>query len=187
MRVARACPNRISMFSWIVTTFWMLLGRAGPRDLTCSQSVLVQAAVVYTLVSIADAALVFQRPTAILFGFADLGYTSAAIALCLGIRRRFHRLPQTLLAMLGVGSWLTLPSILTNGWIQLTQVADHPVTAPLGLQLLLAGVLASSILIVGRIFRDALDVDLFTGITVSMTYFLLNYCLLIAIPSRLFT
>jgi len=175
------------MLSWIVTTFGMLFGRAGPRDLVASQAVMVQAAAVYTLVSIGDAALVFHRPTAILFGIADLVYTSVAIATCLGIRRRLHRLPQTLLAMLGVGGWLTLPSILVNGWVVLTQIPDHPVTVPLGLQLLLASVLAASVLIVGRILRDALDVDLFTGMTVSMTYFLLDYCLLVAIPSKVFT
>jgi hypothetical protein len=187
MRLAAACPNRISMLDWIATTFWMVFGRTGPRDVASSRAALAQGAWVYTCVSSVDAVLVFHRPAAMMFGLADLAYTSVVVAVGLSVRRRLHRLPQTLLAILGVGSWFTLPSILVNGWVMLTRAAETPAPVPIGLQSLLAGVLVLSIWAIGRILRDALDVDLYTGITVSMTYVLLEYGLLIAIPARLFT
>jgi hypothetical protein len=187
MRLALGRPNRISMFDWIATTFWMVFGRTGPRDVPSSQSALAQGALIYAVVSSLDAALVFRRPEATLFGVADLAYTALVVALGLRLRRRWHRLPQTLLAILGVGGWLTLPSILVNSWVVLTRTSDTPASVPIVLQCLLAAVLVLSIWSLGRILRDALDVDLYTGITVSMTYVLLEYGLLIAIPARLFT
>jgi hypothetical protein len=174
------------MLTWIWTTFWIAFGRASPRALPSSYVALLEAAVLYVVISAVDAALVLPGVHPIGFGIADLVYTCMATTACLAVRSRMFRLPQTLLAMLGVGSWLTLPSLALNGIRGLAPALVPKTPAPIGIQLLLAGILVWSILAVGRILRDAMDVDFFTGMTVAVTYFLVDYVVLIALPSRLF-
>ncbi len=169
---------------WILTSYALLFGRATPRELPSSVRALVEAAVLYTAISTVDAALVFHNARAFGFGVADLAFTVLVTALCLWIRRRMHRLEQTVLAMLGVGIWLTLPSIVINWSVSLSAPTDSAARMPLVPELVLAAMLCWSILTVARIMRDALDLDFFTGMTVSMTYFLADYLCLVALPAR---
>jgi hypothetical protein len=173
------------MPAWILISMRMLYGGASPRSLPASTAALLEAAALYAIVSVVDAALVVPGGHAIGLGLADLGFLTVATAGILATRRRLHRWRQTLLALLGVGIWLTLPSIVLNAVWSTSTEGDAAHHAPLAVQLLLAAVLCGSIGVVARIFRDALDVDLHTAVTVSLTYFLADYAVLVALPARI--
>jgi len=174
------------MPAWILISLRMLYGGASPRSLPASTAALLEAALLYAVISAVDAALATPGGHPVAFGVADLGFLALATTVILALRRRLHRWPQTLLALLGVGIWLTLPSIALNAvWHSSTDgAAEH--RAPLAIQLLLAGVLCGSIFVVARIFREALAVDLNAALAVALTYFLADYAVLVALPARIF-
>ncbi len=173
------------MPAWFSSCWMLLFGRATPRVLPASNAALLQAAALYAVASMVDAALVFKDGRAVGFGFADLLFTAIATALILLVRRRLHRWPQTVLALLVVGFLLTLPSIAFNAVFGASVTAGAERHGPLVIELLLAGVLCWSIVIVARIMRAALDVDFVTGMAVSLTYFLTDYLVLVALPARI--
>jgi hypothetical protein len=171
--------------SWISTSGRLLFGRSRPKDLPASAGALVEAAILYGVASAFDAAGVMKGVSAGLFAVADLLFVSLATSLLLLMAGRPYRVSQTLLAMLGTGFWLTLPSIAVHGAMTMSGTTER--VPPLVLQLGLAGVLMWSVIVVARIFRDALDTDFRTGLTVSLTYFIADYLVLVALPQRVFS
>jgi hypothetical protein len=171
---------------WILISLRMLVGAASARMLPASGLALLEAAVFYLATSVVDAALVLPNGHAIGFGCADLAFATLATASILWVCRRWHRFPQVLLGMLAIGSWLTLPSIVVNAGWPPTLGADGVRHMALWAQLLLAGVLCWSIVVIARLFRDALDLDWNTAIAISLFYFLTDYAVLIVLPDRIF-
>jgi hypothetical protein len=171
--------------SWISTSWRLLFGRSRPKDLPPSAAALMEAAILYGFTSAVDAAGVMKGLPAGLFAVADLLFVSLATSGMLLIARRPYRISQTLLAMLGTGFWLTLPSIAVHGAIGMSGATER--APPLALQLGFAGVLVWSVIVVARIFRDALDTDFRTGLAVSLAYFIAYYLVLVALPQRVFS
>ncbi len=169
---------------WIVTTFKMVLGRAQPRDLQASPVFVLQAAALYLLVGIAEAAVVLHTEHSWVLGVVDLTYTVAATLMCLGLRHRLHRSAQTLVAMLGCGAWLTLPSLVAHVAFGGVGANGGPLPLPMIVEILLGAVLGWSILTVARILGAAMDVESRTGWTVALTFMLVDYLLLLALPAE---
>ena len=109
---------------------------------------------------------------------------SSDLLVCLGLRRRMHRLAQTLIAMLGCGAWLTLPSLAAHAAFGGRGPNGDSLPLPLTVEILLGAVLGWSILTVARILGAAMDVESRTGWTVALTFMLADYLVLLALPAE---
>jgi hypothetical protein len=156
--------------------FWdIALWRRVPRDVPSSAALLLGVAALYVATSTLQAALLYGLGSAVVRGVADLAVTGLAVWVCLAAGRRRYRLRQTLIAVLGTGSLLSLPMIA----LMLLRPAAGGETGLIAILSLASLVLVVwYLLVIGHIVRHALDAPLFTGMTVAMTYFVVSYLLL---------
>jgi hypothetical protein len=165
----------------LVRVFWdIALFRRGPRDVPASWLLLAIVAALYVALSAVQSRLLFGPRLAIVRGLADLALTAAVFATALAVRRRGHRLLQTLSAMLGSGALLSLPMIAML--VARRELADGGAVTLL-LSLLSVPLLVWYLFVVGHIVRQALEVPLFTGMAVAMTYVVLGYLLIERLPA----
>jgi len=165
----------------LLRVFWdIALFRRGPRDVPASRLLLAVAAAGYVATSAVQSLLLFGPPLAVERGFADLALTVAVFWTALALRRRGYRFLQTLTAMLGTGTLLSLPMIAML--IVRREVADAAAVALL-LSVASVPLLVWYLFVVGHIVRHALEVPLFTGMAVAMTYIVLGYLLIEQLPA----
>ena len=100
---------------------------------------------------------------------------TAGVYLLLRLFGKTDRFLQTATAVLGTGVVLGLGMFLPVQWL-LTQAALPPGSTAAGLIAL--GMVVIFALVTGRIVKLATDSNLFTGVTLSLTYFLLINLLL---------
>jgi hypothetical protein len=152
----------------------IVLWRRGPQDLPVSSLLLAIAVAVYVAVSAVQLALLGETAaTWVFFVVVDPLLLAAWVWLVLRLYGHPERFLQTASAVfgtgavLGVGLYLPLQLIITG-------LGYEPAS---GLAQLFALVLVVVFaLVTGRIIKLATDSNLFTGIAVSLTYFLLiNY------------
>jgi len=152
----------------------IVLWRRGPQDLPASSLLLAIAVGVYVAVSAVQLALLGESAaTWFFFVVVDPLLLAAWVWLVLRLYGHPERFLQTAAAVfgtgavLGIGLYLPLQLIITG--------FGHEPTSGLAqfFALLLVVVFA---LVTGRIFKLATDSSMFTGIAVSLTYFLvINY------------
>jgi hypothetical protein len=165
----------------LVSVFWdIVLLRRGPRDLPASGSLLVGVAAVYLATSVATARIGFGPSLAIVRGLLDIGILVGAFSMLLALRRRGHRLLQTLTALLGAGLVLAPPNMAL-----VLAARAHPTQdgALLLLHFTLVLLLVWEVIVTGHIVREALDVPLFTGIAVATSYAALTIFIFLQLPT----
>ncbi|HXQ31642.1 MAG TPA: hypothetical protein VN790_06725 [Steroidobacteraceae bacterium] len=161
--------------------FWdIALFRRGPRDVPASWLLLAIVAAVYAATSSLQSVLLFGPRLAVERGLADLALTAALFWTALALRRRGHRFLQTLTAMLGTGTLLSVPMITML--IVRRELTDAGAVALL-LSVASVPLLVWYLFVVGHIVRHALEVPLFTGMAVAMTYIVLGYLLIEQLPA----
>jgi len=152
----------------------IVLWRRGPQDLPASSLLLAIAVAAYIAVSAVQLALLGETAaTWFFFVVVDPLLLAAWVWLVLRLYGRKERFLQTAAAVfgtgavLGIGLYLPLQLIITGlGYEPTSGLAQ-------AFALLLVVVFA---LVTGRIIKLATESNLFTGIAVSLTYFLLiNY------------
>ena len=157
----------------LLKVFWdIALWRRGPRDLPPSRGLLLAAAFLYTATSTTVSWLIDGPALALARGVADLAFTAGVFWLCLAVGRRSHRWWQTLTAVFGTGTLVTLPMLavlLLAGALG----PDGPVAG--AVKLLLLPLQIWGLCVLAHIVRVALDAPLVVGIAVSTTYYLLGY------------
>jgi hypothetical protein len=166
----------------VLKLFWdIMLLRAQPRDVPASPAILVLAAVAYFATSVLQSRLLFGADLSLSRGVLDLGLTFVLFGGALAVRARSHRFTQTLTALLATGTMVSVPMI---GLIILRAglPEEHPLVIVLSLVSL--PLLAWYLVVVARIVRLALDVSMFTGMAVAMTYVLLGYLFVEQLPSQ---
>jgi hypothetical protein len=148
----------------------IVLWRRGPQDLPVSQLLLALAVAGYVLVSIVQLALMRESAaTWLFFVVVDPLLLFAWTWLVLRIFGRTERFQQTATsifgasATLGIVMYLPLQVLLMAAGQDVTSVPSQVVA------LLLVVAFA---LVTGRILKIATDTNLFTGIAVSLTYFM---------------
>jgi hypothetical protein len=159
----------------LLKVFWdIALWRRGPRDVPASPGLLALAALAYAGTSAVESWLIDGEPLAIARALVDLAFTAATMWLCLAVRRRLHRLPQTLTAVLGTGTLLALPVIAV--FVVAAAVGpEGPVAA--AVKLLLLPLLVWELAVLANIVRQALEAPLVAGVAVATTYYLVGYLL----------
>jgi hypothetical protein len=141
--------------------------RSEPRDLPASMRLLALAAAVNFSLELLALRLMPHPEGALNHSLLDLGLTTTVFSALLLLFRRGHRLPQTLTALFAVDTLLMLPILA------LIAVSY----APFGggelenlIQACQIAILLWGILVMGHIVRAALEVPLFTGLAVAMSY-----------------
>ena len=154
----------------------IVLWRRGPQDLPASRLLLWLTAAAYVAVSIVQLTLLEEPAAAwLVFVVLDPVLLTAGVYLLLKLFGKMDRFLQTATAVLGTGVVLGLGMFLPVQW--LLTVAGVPVeSTAAGLVALVMVVVFA--LVTGRIIKLATDSSLFTGITLSLTYFLLINLLL---------
>jgi hypothetical protein len=160
----------------LLTVFWdIALWRRGPRDLPPSRALLAVTALLYVATSAIQSLLIDGATLAVARGLADLAFTAAVFWLCLAIGRRGHRLQQTLIAVFGTGTLVSLPMIAV--FMAADAVGpDGPVAG--AIKLLLLPLLIWGLAVLAHIVRRALEAPLVTGVAVATTYYLVGYLLI---------
>jgi len=152
----------------------IVLWRRGPQDLPVSSLLLAIAVAVYVAVSAVQLALLRETAaTWIFFVVVDPLLLAAWVWLVLRLYGHPERFLQTASAVFGTGAVLGIGLYLPLQFI-ITGLGYEPTS---GLAQFFALVLVIVFaLVTGRIIKLATDSNLFTGIAVSLTYFLLiNY------------
>ncbi len=154
----------------------IVLWRRGPQDLPASRILLWLTAAAYVAVSIVQLSLLEEPAAAwLVFVVLDPVLLVAGVYLLLRLFGKTDRFLQTATAVLGTGVVLGLCMFLPVQW--LLKVADVPAeSTAAGLAALV--MVAIFALVTGRILKLATESNLFTGITLSLTYFLLINLLL---------
>jgi hypothetical protein len=154
----------------------IVLWRRGPQDLPVSPLLFALAAAAYVAVSAVQLALLHE-PAAAWFVFCvlDPALLAAGTWLLLRLFRRPERFLQAATAVLGTGALLGMALFLPVQWL----LGALEVSA----ESWLAGAAALALVVVfslvtGRILKLATDTNLFTGVALSLTYFLLINLLL---------
>jgi hypothetical protein len=154
----------------------IVLWRRGPQDLPASRMLLWLTAAAYVAVSILQLALLDEPAGAwIVFVVLDPLLLTAGTYLLLKLFGKAERFLQTATAVLGTGVVLGLCLFLPVQW-GLTALGVPAESTPAGLIAL--GMVVIFALVTGRILKLATESNLFTGVTLSFTYFLLINLLL---------
>jgi hypothetical protein len=166
----------------LIKVFWDIARwRRGPRDLPASPALLAVVAVLYLCANVALTRLVDGPVLALTRGVADLGFTLAAFWLCLVVGQRAHRVLQTLTAVLGTGTLVTVPAIALAAVGQ--QLGPPGPDAAALTLLLLLPVLIWQVAVLAHIVQQALDAPLVTGIAVATSYALLDMLIAAQLPA----
>jgi hypothetical protein len=154
----------------------IVLWQRGPQDLPASRLLLWLTAAAYVAVSILQLTLL-EEPVAawLVFVVLDPVLLTAGVYLLLKLFGKTDRFLQTAIAVLGTGAVLGLAMFLPVQWL-LTLAGVPAQSTAAGLIAL--GMVVIFALVTGRILKLATDSSLFTGITLSLTYFLLINLLL---------
>jgi hypothetical protein len=154
----------------------IVLWRRGPQDLPASRLLLALTAVCYVAVSALQLAVLGEKgPAWFVFVVLDPILLTLGTYLLLKLFRHPERFLQTAAAVLGTGAVLGLLLFLPLQLILSGIGAGRNSTAAGVFALLLVVVFA---LVTGRILQLATGSNLFTGIAVSLTYFMLINLLL---------
>ena len=154
----------------------IVLWRRGPQDLPASPLLLGLSAAAYVVVSVLQLALLEEPAGAwLVFVVLDPLLLRGGVWLLLRLFNRRERFQQTATAVLGTGAVLGVVLFLPIQWLlsTLNLGSESPIagTVALGLVVVFA-------LVTGRILKLATDSNLFTGVALSLTYFLLINLLL---------
>ncbi|HET9693691.1 MAG TPA: hypothetical protein VFP48_04860 [Steroidobacteraceae bacterium] len=154
----------------------IVLWRRGPQDLPASSLLLGLAAAAYVAVSVVQLALLEEPAAAwLVFVVLDPLLLTAGTWLLLRLFNRRERFLQTATAVLGTGALLGVALFLPMQWLLAALEVEAESTAAGLAALALVVVFA---LVTGRILKLATDSNLFTGIALSLTYFLIVNLLL---------
>jgi hypothetical protein len=154
----------------------IVLWRRGPQDLPASRLLLWLTAAAYVAVSILQLVLTDEPAAAwLIFVLLDPLLLTSGVYLLLKLFGKADRFLQTATAVLGTSVVLGLALFLPVEWLS-TQAGLPPTSTTAGL-IALAMVMAFAG-VTGRILKLATDSNLFTGVTVALTYVLLINLLL---------
>jgi hypothetical protein len=154
----------------------IVLWRRGPQDLPASRLLLWVTAAGYVVVSILQLTLLDEQAAAwLIFVVLDPALLAIGVYLLLKLFGKSDRFLQTATAVLGTGVVLGLGIFLPVQW--LLTITGVPAEST-GAGLIGLGTVVIFALVTGRILKLATDSNLFTGITLSLTYYLLINLLL---------
>ena len=146
----------------------IVLWRRGPQDLPSSGLLVLMTLVAYVIVSGVQVALMHESGAALLlFLIVDPLLLVGTVWLVLTVFGRKERFLQTTAAVVGTSALLS--AVLSIPFqLLLNSQGEGPPTA--ATQLMALGLIVVFVLVTGRIFKLALESNLFTGIAISLTY-----------------
>jgi hypothetical protein len=154
----------------------IVLWRRGPQDLPTSPLLFALVIAAYVVVSVLQLLMLHEAgPIWFVFVVIDPALLVGGTWLLLRLFQHPERFLQTATAVLGTGALLGLVVYLPLQWV-LDSVGATPGSTLAGMVALALVVMFA--LVTGRILKLATDTSLFTGVAISLTYFLLINLLL---------
>ena len=154
----------------------IVLWRRGPQDLPASALLLLLVTALYVAVSVTQLLLLHEVGRVwFVFVVLDPALLLGGTWLLLRLFKHPERFLQTATAVLGTGALLGVVVYLPLQWL-LDSVGATPESTLAGIAALALVVMFA--LVTGRILKLAMDSSLFTGVAISLTYFLLINLLL---------
>lgn len=154
----------------------IVLWRRGPQDLPASPLLLALVTAAYVGVSVVQLLMLHEAgPTWFVFVVLDPALLIGGTWLLLRLFQHPERFLQAATAVLGTGALLGLAVYLPLQWV-LDAAGATPESTLAGIAALALVVMFA--LVTGRILQLAMDASLFTGVAISLTYFLLINLLL---------
>ena len=147
--------------------FYIALHRRGPEDLPASGFLLGLLVVVYGFMSFAAAKIVEPWPRAVAMVVFDMGLYMVFLWVLLALFGRVPRYPQTVSALLGSGTLLTLLSIPI---LFFGDFANYENTEPSLATLLFFLLIIWSIDVAGFVVSRALPVSYVVGVLIVLGY-----------------
>ncbi len=147
------------------------LFRKGPQDVPASVGLLKICVLSYVLSSLLILLLSTPVVVAILQILLDLVLLTSLLHLALRWHRHPRRFEQTLSALTGVGTLMSLLALPLMVWI-VQQGAEGDITLP---SLLSLGLMAWSIAVMAHILRHAFDTPIWVGTLYALGYTLLSW------------
>jgi hypothetical protein len=164
-------PPRFLVLQFLKVFVDIVLWRRGPQDLPASTLLLGLAGAAYVLVSVVQLAWIDEPAAAwIVFVVVDPLLLTGGTWLVLRLFNRRARFLQTATAMLGTGALLGVALFLPVQWL-MSALQVPPGSTVAGVAAL--GLVVAFALVSGRILQLATESNLFTGVALSLTYFLL--------------
>lgn len=159
----------------IQTLARITLWRRGPRDLPVSGPLVAALMLLYAGQSALQLAVGTGKQMVVADGIIDLVVLCAMIVALLAVTSRLHRLPQTLIAVLGVEILLApLTIVLLSG----VHGSREDELVGVLLRLAYIGLLVWDQLIFAHILRCALDASLAVGVLLAVGCALLSYAIM---------
>jgi hypothetical protein len=153
------------------------LRRLGPEDLPDSRFLLILVGVIYAVMQVLVALPVFgPGPAILLTAVLDVVILCGCLWALLRITGYPERYGRTLTAIFGTGALLTLLIVPLNLWIEAAATPERPALLPS------AGIIAVviwSVIVNGHIIARAISAQFAMGLAVAVSYFLLNYLVII--------
>jgi hypothetical protein len=169
-------PPRRLVLQFLKVFLDIVLWRRGPQDLPASPLLLGFALAAYVGVSVVQLAWLEESASAwVVFVLLDPLLLAGGVWMLLRLFNRRERFLQTATAVLGTGALLGAALYLPIQWT-LSALEVKPGSTLAGFAAL--GLVVVFALVTGRILKLATDSNLFTGIAVSLTYFLMINLLL---------
>jgi len=154
----------------------IVLWRRGPQDLPASALLLVLVTALYVAVSVTQLLMLHEVGSVwFVFVVLDPALLIGGTWLLLRLFKHPERFLQTATAVLGTGALLGVLVYLPLQWL-LDSAGATPESTLAGAAALALVVMFA--LVTGRILKLAMDSTLFTGVAISLTYFLLINLLL---------
>ncbi len=159
----------------IVRTCWdICLLRKGPQVFPRSWHLFAVMLAVYIVV---DAVLFFAQGIhgyqVIYETLADCILQVAFLVVLMWLAQKLERFNQTAIALFGTGAIIMMPAIP----ISLIATQNNLASMQMAATLMIFGILAWSILVMGHVLRHALDTHLVIGILIASTYIVINIVL----------
>ncbi|MEJ2574548.1 MAG: hypothetical protein P8164_13340 [Gammaproteobacteria bacterium] len=158
----------------LIKMFWDICAlKAAPQDLPASSFLLGLALLAYFVTGVVVAAVQWPLSQAVPAALLDTGFVAVLCRILLWTRMLSGRFVQTLTAMAGSGTVMTLIAVPLVMWQSFVGVTDA--TAPTLPTWLLMIWMVWNVVVVGHILRHALSTFLAVGIGLAVVYGYLTF------------
>lgn len=153
----------------LLKAFWdICLLRMGPEDLPASTFLLGLALAAHALSVVVISLAVYPFGTAVAAGVTGTALLAGLTLAALQIHGLTGRYVQTLTALAGTGTVLSLVAIVPNWWFYLARDAGQAWALPV---MLLFLILVWSVIVTAHILRRALATPFFVGLVIAAVFY----------------
>jgi hypothetical protein len=155
------------LYAFVAPFIDIALLRRGPQHLPASNGLLGLAALAYVLAGLLTTVSALGVPRAAMAGVVDAGVTAALASSLLLVHGHTPRIRQTITALFGVGTLISLLAMPVTGWLHRVHEAGEVAALPV---LLMLGLIAWSLAVTAHVLRHALSTHYVVGLVAAVVF-----------------